>query len=275
MYSQDLHRYRPSQCAAHTRCMEFEQHPAGGQQRRPYDERVAALDEREQRLQQWQELLEQSLKAADEREQRLQQWHEVLEQRDQAADEREELANRREQAADNREKEANQREQSADDREAQATRRDHRANQRDHELDELERLIGRTRSAGASTSTLRQRAEEAVIRSRERVEISMAHLESSKDALQRLAERKDREQQMVERRIASAERLTRKAQSDGRKAEVSHPPRTSSSTTGLRAATRPRTVPARGRSAGQHVHRRCGGGRRELRPSTVIDRLWG
>lgn len=119
--------------------MEFEQYPGRDQRSGHNDERARAADDRDQRLQDWQYLLE---------------------QREKAADDREEVADRREKAADDR--------------------RDHRVNERDYELQELQqRVDDHARSAGVSGVSVLQRAQEAILRSRELVAISRAHLHSS------------------------------------------------------------------------------------------------
>jgi uncharacterized protein (DUF3084 family) len=74
---------------------------------------------------------------ADDRERRLQVWQELLEQREQAAEDRDEVADRREKVGDDREAQADLREQVADERESEADRRDHHANERDYSLREL------------------------------------------------------------------------------------------------------------------------------------------
>lgn len=161
--------------------------------------------------------------ATDERDQRLHQWYELLEQRDRAADEREAVADRREKAADQREAQADRRERAADEREAATDRRELQAKEREYRLHELQRrLDDQTHGYGPHTN-VQQRAREAIARSNKLVAVSRSHLQRSEDALKRAQAHADRERQQTDRRIAGAERVTRKARSDVIQSDMSPP----------------------------------------------------
>lgn len=129
------------------------------------------------------------------------QWEAVLEQRERAANERETIADRREQAANAREAEADRREQTVSEREYCV-------------LDLEERSDHRARALGLPTVPLRERALEAITRSRNLVASSMVSLERSKEALHRVTAADHRRGEETERRIAGADRARKKANSD-------------------------------------------------------------
>src|ERR1700728_2058053 len=81
--------------------------------------------------------------------------------RERTADQRDSLADAREAAADDREARADQRETLAGQREARADQREDLADQREARVD------GLLRGSGLSTTSVQQRAHEAIARSRQ------------------------------------------------------------------------------------------------------------
>src|SRR5260370_15424093 len=108
--------------------------------------------------------------------------------REHTADQRDSLADAREAEADDRDSRADQRETLADQRETQADQRDVLADRREARVDSL------LRDSGLTTTSVQQRAHEAITRSRQLIARSAAAMDRCEALLRRQAQRAGREQ---------------------------------------------------------------------------------
>lgn len=163
----------------------------------------------------------------EDREARLDRWEQLLDARERGADEREVIANERERAADAREANADERERTADTRDAAADEREQTENRREQRYDAIERRANeRARKLGLDAANAEKQAFESIARGRALLEASQAALSRSEKALARVRYRDRRQQDDVERQSAASERdvLKQAAHEEGQTAQADDPP---------------------------------------------------